>query len=191
MNARFATGAALGTVLVLTGWVVVDTITYQFEPASTLRIEGTSSLHDWSCKAIKMSGELLTEAAPAAEALRDVDALSVRIPVQALKCGHRVMDDRTYRILKADQHPEVVYTLTDLAPAADGTVTATGRLAVAGATHTFTMNARAEAEGANRLRFTGTAPLQMTDFGIEPPSFMNLTTGNDLTVHFDVVLAAR
>ena len=44
-----------------------------------------------------------------------------------------------------------------------------------------------------QFRLTGSLPLLMTDFGIDPPKAMpgTLKTGDRVVVHFDVVVAPR
>src|SRR5690349_17216897 len=84
-------------------------------PESKIWIDGTSNLHDWSCKATSLEADVELDAAAAAEvaaavpkALKKVD---VKIPVKSLKCNHGGMDGNVYKALKADASPEISYIL--------------------------------------------------------------------------------
>ncbi|MGH7635185.1 MAG: hypothetical protein ACRENC_15725, partial [Gemmatimonadaceae bacterium] len=69
-------------------------------PDSKLWIDGTSTLHSWSCKADKIEASVELDKTAAAElnsappkALKRVE---VKVPVKALKCGHDAMDNNLY-----------------------------------------------------------------------------------------------
>lgn len=165
---------------------------YALTDASTLQVDGTSSLHDWTCNAPGVTGWIDAETAEGAPPA--LTAAEITVPA-ALDCKNGTMDKKTRKALGADAHPTIRFVLdgATVKPGAGTafTVQARGRLTVAGAERrvAFTAEGRTLADGA--IRLTGTLPLVMSDFGIEPPTAMlgTLKTGDDVVVHFDVVAA--
>src|SRR6185503_13769625 len=137
---------------------------------SKLWIDGTSNLHDWSCKADKIDAAIDMDVAAAASmtvtAPKAVKKVEVRIPVKALHCNHGGMDGNVYKALKADQAPDISYILATLEAVrlADGT-----------------------------LKAKGVVPIKMTDYGIQPPTaiFGRLKTGDEVKVNFELNVGAK
>src|SRR4051812_49047074 len=74
-------------------------------PESRLWIDGTSNLHNWSCKATTLDAAIDVDAAAVQIAAAPPKALrhvQVKVPVKSMKCGHGAMDDNLYKALKAD-----------------------------------------------------------------------------------------
>jgi polyisoprenoid-binding protein YceI len=69
-------------------------------------------------------------------------------------------------------------------------IQANGTLTVAGVEREIQIAATAHRE-PDGVRFRGTAPLRMTQFGIKPPTTMMgaLRTSDDVVIHFDLVIA--
>lgn len=162
---------------------------FQFQSGSTVRVAGTSTMHDWACESNQVVGTLT--GAPADGAISGVD---VTIPVQALECKNGTMNGKMREALKASDNPFIRFSLTraDLsAPDAQGafSVAATGQLTIAGATRPVQMDVRGRALGDGGYRFTGEVPLKMTDFDVKPPTAMlgAVKAGDAVTVSFDVV----
>ena len=173
--------------LVLAGWSLAAY--YTFQPGSRVWVEGTSTVHEWTCEAHQVVGTITGE-----DALTDgMTALSVTVPLQRFDCGNGTMNGKMRDALQAKANPAIRYTLTtaNLAkPDAEGwfDVNTTGKLSIAGKTRTVSMKARGKAVKDGAYRFTGSTDLKMTDFGIDPPTAMlgTLKTGDAITVHFDV-----
>ena len=105
------------------------------------------------------------------------------------------MNKKAYKALQADAHPEIRFELTD-AGVVPGTgaafrIDVTGQLTLAGKTRTVETVAEGLRTSDGALRLTGSLPVKMTDYGVDPPTAMlgALKTGDDVTVHFDLVAA--
>src|SRR5436190_13978039 len=90
-------------------------------PDSKLWIEGTSNLHDWSCRATTLDASIDVDAAAAQLAVappKMLKRVAVKVLVKSLKCGHGAMDDNVYKALKANETPEISYIMAtfDAAP---------------------------------------------------------------------------
>jgi polyisoprenoid-binding protein YceI len=146
---------------------------------SVVRVEGTSTLHEWKMESAKISG---TIDAPAKAV--------VTIPVASLKSEHAKMDKLMAEALKAKEHPEIRYEMTSVTPsqpAGDTFVLKTqGRLTIAGVTRDVAFDVHGSRNPDGRYTLAGQAPIRMTQYGIKPPTAMmgTIKTGDDVKVTF-------
>ena len=180
-----------------------DSLRYEAQPGSKMKIDGTSTLHDWSVEGriiggfIELdssfeSGSTLKEGKIAAQA-------EATIPARSLKSGKKAMDTVMHDAMKAAAHPNIAYRLQSMAvkgsPAAGSPVEfdTTGILTVAGVTKTNSLIVKMEKLDGGKVKFSGSAGLKMTDFGIQPPSptgtFGLIKTGDDVKITFEWLTA--
>ncbi|HZV12966.1 MAG TPA: YceI family protein [Candidatus Kapabacteria bacterium] len=165
---------------------------------SKLVLNGTSTLHDFTCTTSDIEGTIMVDPTQLTGSINDAKNLimqaSINIPVKSIKSGHDGMDNNMYDALKADKDPTITYQLTGITAAApSGTeyqIQTTGMLSVAGVQKQVEMNVYAS-KTDNGLKIHGKEDINMTDFGIDPPSFMfgALKAGNKVTVSFDLILS--
>jgi len=171
-------------------------------PGSKLWIEGTSNLHEWSCKADTLDAAIDVDAAAVAQlatsAPQALKHVQVKVPVRALKCGHGAMDNNLYKALNADKTPNVNYILAtfDAAPGTTKdsfTLHTSGTLEISGKQNPITVDVAADRLPDGSIKATGTVPIRMTDYGIKPPTalFGRLKTGDEVKVHFELTLTAK
>jgi len=173
-----------------------------------VRIEGTSSVHDWQVEGHLMGGSAeLGAGLPlqpgAQESPGPVEAkVSVFIPVRSLKSVEKdgrlysdAMDEIMYGKLLEPANKRITYTLTSLAlkeqprGASDPFLCeATGNLCVAGVTNAITMPVSVLLDARGYIKFAGSVKTKMTDFKIEPPSpslgGVSIKTGDEVTLRF-------
>lgn len=170
-------------------------------PGSTLQIEGTSTMHGFTCKTDKMEAYIDVDPAFRVKQLTEVAHPIVKtrvvIPVKSLKCGEGKMNDNMYSTLQADKNPTITYVLSTYS--LDGTATETafganteGVLTIVGKDKTIAMPIKAQRLADGSAMATGKATLLMTDFGIKPPKFMfgALRVGNEIKVSFNIKASA-
>jgi len=170
-------------------------------PESKLWIEGTSTIHDWTCKATTLDAAIDVDAAAvqlAESAPKLLKKVQVKIPVESLKCGHGGMDNNMYKALKADQTPEISYIMATFEAVAadeknDFTLRTVGTLSLAGKENPVTVEVQAHRLADGTIKATGTVPVKMTDYGIQPPTavFGRIKAGNDVKVKFELTLGAK
>lgn len=162
-----------------------------------MTIAGTSTIHDWtsSVNEVYAEGEVSLEGSQ----LQGIKNLVVTIPVTSIKSdkGSNVMDNKTYKALESDDHPNIVYQLkkvNGIKPTDGGYQLDTqGELKIAGGNELINMTVNATVLGSGNIRFEGSKDLKMTDFGIDPPTALlgTLKTGDDITISFTVTLATN
>jgi len=201
MSTRYLTSIALTALMSIAGSLHAQSVRLAVGPESKLWIEGGSNLHGWECKANSMDAaievdEAFLKSTTIAPTL--VKKLQVKVPVRNLKCGHGGMDNNLYKALKADDAPEISYTLStfDVLPGATKdsfTVKTVGTLKLAGAEKTVNMDVSGARAADGGITATGELPLLMTDFGVKPPTAMfgTLRTDNKVTVKFSLLVGPQ
>jgi hypothetical protein len=180
-----------------------------------IRIEGTSSVHDWRMESHLIGGALEigpgfpTEPGQAAKPGPVTAKVKVFIPVTSLRSLEKdgtyykdSMDKIVYEHLKSDEYRMISYTLDELTlkespKTKDGAYVyeAKGKLGVAGVTNQISMPVSVTPMGNKTLRLTGETKVKMTDFKIEPPSPKGLglliKTGDEVRLLFDWTVAQK
>ncbi|MDR2148962.1 MAG: YceI family protein [Tannerella sp.] len=167
-----------------------QTLTFNAQKSSIL-IKGDSNLHDWELKASEVHGEAVVDATA-----KELKSLTVDLPVTALKSDEgSMMDNQTYKVLKSDKNPKIVFKMTSVTSfsiGADKTINATvaGTLSVAGTSGPVTVTATGKSSGANSYVFTGTVPMKLTSLGIKPPTVLlgTLKVKDEISMEFSVVV---
>jgi YceI-like protein len=178
-------------------------VRYISQPGGGLvKVEGTSTLHDWSVETKLIGG--FVELDPGFNLEKPVPGkvnarVAVLIPVRQLKSDKTAMDTVMYDSMKEKDHRRIDYRLTEMtlkeAPkAADAPFLfdTKGELVVAGVTNKIQMAVTMVRVGADKLKFTGSIPVKMTSFGIQPPTkFGVFSTGDDVKLTFDWLTARK
>jgi polyisoprenoid-binding protein YceI len=154
-----------------------------------MSVAGTSTLHDWESEVTKVDAKasLTTEG----QSLKNINSLNLTIPARSISSTKgRVMDNKTYEALKADKHPNITFALSS-ARLSGTNVTASGRLTIAGVTKNVNLTAAGRTDSAGNITFKGSYTLQMTDYGMEPPTALmgSIKTGDQVTVKYELTLA--
>lgn len=189
--------------------------------ASAVILEGSSNVTDWRCRGTSMDAEM-SVGASADHINAVIDRIEdgnigvwmahpsrgrfpepefrIQIPVTAFRCGNRIMEADMRRALKADAHPRVAFTFRGLRGGVTHDLgsglyhaTIAGDLSLAGNTRTIDVAVSAQRVSRTSFRIRATLPLQMTDFGISPPTalFGAIRARNELTVSFDLMLEIK
>ena len=169
---------------------------------SKLWLEGTSTLHDYSSKATKIVGTIEMDSLSAEMKFKNMESVlskaEIIIPIKSMHSESEKMDNNMYEALKADDHPEILYKFMQDSIISDSNkdsliLKAIGKLTVAGKENTTEMKVTLTKNNDGSIRVTGAKELFMTDFGVDPPSFMLgvLKTNNRVIVKFDLLLRSQ
>jgi polyisoprenoid-binding protein YceI len=116
--------------------------------------------------------------------LHSVDSVAGRNVVQR--------DSYVSRQMNLQQFPDATFTASSgSVPATDGSgpvdVSAAGRLTIHGVTKDVTANARAQLNGG-KIEIVGSLSIDMTDYGVSPPSVPFTTVDSQVTIEFQLFL---
>ncbi|MBI3881394.1 MAG: YceI family protein [Verrucomicrobia bacterium] len=177
-----------------------QTAKYSAAPGSKLKMDGTSTVHDWTVESALIGGTLewdaAFDAAPKPGKAAGAKVASV-IPVRSLKSGKSSMDAVMQDAMGAEKNPKISYQLTELtlkeAPKAAGDAMqfeSKGDITVAGVTKPLAMPVTITRDG-DKLKIHGATTLKMTDHGITPPApalgLGLIKTGDEVKITFDWV----
>jgi polyisoprenoid-binding protein YceI len=156
-----------------------------------IKVLGSSNIHDWTMTATgtESQGEFKIEG----DQLRALHSFTFSVEAKSLKSEHESMDNRTYKTINADKFPRIAYKLNSavVTPIEKNkyAIKATGELTISGATQTIVLNVTAIVNPDNTITCTGSQKIQLTDYKIDPPTFMlgAMKVKNDLTIQFNLV----
>ncbi len=154
---------------------------------ASIKVLGKSNVHDWvlTSTAMESQGEFKLDD-------NQLRWFSFSLNAKSLKSEHESMDNRTYKTMKADQYPKVTYKLVSaiVTPLQKSkyAIKTTGELTIAGVTQTIAMTISAIINPDNTITCSGSENLKLTDYKIDPPSFMlgAMKVKNDLTIQFNL-----
>ncbi len=196
-----ATPAEAAPVAAATG-----TVRYDAQPTgSKCKMEGTSTIHDWTMESAVIGGFMEADANFPVSALTDAQAAKPKVeifmPVRSFKSSYKKMDEVMQDHMNESKHKRIEYKLTELKPKSPAGTTgaiqfdAVGELTINGTTKTMTMPVTIEKK-EGKMRVTGSAAVKMTDYGVKPPAptilgMPTIKTGDDLKITFDWVSAPK
>ena len=163
---------------------------YRQTQNSYIAVSGTSTLHDWTMTSKEPKCQVYLEQQSSGEPTV-ISSFSLSVKSESLKSGHSAMDKNAYSTLNTSQHKNIVFELTNARLNA-GKAEGAGQLTVAGLTKPITLEVNYKALPNGTVLLWGSKKLQMSDFGIEPPTFMfgTVQTGDPITVSFNFELTA-
>ena len=187
---------ALAIVLPASGaWTVANEMLV-LQPQSRLWIDGTSSIRSFSCKAAEVNAVVEGTGPNAIPQLlladKGVKSVRVTVPAERLDCGNGTMNEHMRKAIKLSEFDSIEFRLTDydVARSADGVSGAiNGTLLLGGVTKPVTLKADGKPEGG-MLHITGSYDLDMTDYGLKPPTLMfgRIKVGRTVKVNYDLLL---
>ena len=170
---------------------------FSFSEKTTMQIQGTSTLHDWTCNVTKVDGVIEMDNKVLSKGVwtqnSKIKTLKVSVPVESIKSPRgAAMEKKLYNALKYEKHPSIIFTLNNLKtiPSASGSgqLESSGTLNVAGIEKPISLSVNASFSADKSLSFTGSYTLNMKDYAIEPPSAMfgQIVSGEKVTISFNV-----
>jgi polyisoprenoid-binding protein YceI len=167
--------------------------TYTLQKGYTVIINGTSNFHDWNETVGLVNGEGEISWNP--DGSFDLNAINIKMNVHSIKSNEgATMNNNTYKALKANANPEIIFTLnlpvkSIQVKSTEKLISAKGNLTIAGKTKAVNMQVKVFMHAPGELAFEGIQTILMTDYDIEPPTalFGTLKTGNKITLSFKTI----
>jgi polyisoprenoid-binding protein YceI len=162
------------------------------QPGSRVWVDGTSTVRSWHCESNRAEGTAAT-ATVDVDKLGAVSSAELTVPVATLDCRNTTMNGHMRHALNADANPQIRFHATSVqvtaAGAEQGSARLAGDLTISGQSKPVTINATLARENG-QLRVRGSKQINMTEWGVHPPSLMlgTMKVAPAVTVGFDVVL---
>jgi len=166
------------------------------------KIEGTSTIHDWTMDSTVVGGFIEADPKFPASALTDPKAaqpkVEVFMPVRQFKSYLSKMDDTMQETMNEPKFKRIEYKLIALKPKSAAGATgplefdSTGIITVSGVAKTNNFPVTIEKK-ENKITIKGSTGLKMTDFGLKPPSpaLLPIKTGDEVKVSFEWTVQAK
>ena len=158
---------------------------------ATIKVTGSSNVHDWvmASSIMESKGEFTIND----DKLTALHAFSFQVAVKTLKSEHKTMDNRMYKTVNESKYPTISYKLTsaNITPLSKTKflIASKGELTIAGTTQTINIEVTAIVNPDNTITCTGSKQIQLTDYGIKPPSFMlgTMKVYNNMNIQFNLI----
>lgn len=174
------------TIILLTAFFTVHAQSYRIADGSTMQIQGTSNLHDWTTDATQLKGSAVFRMDD--ESSIQIESAIVTIPVHSIMSEKgKKMDKLTYEALNADVHKEIRFELLNARYVeAEHLADIEGLLTVNGVTKMVAFESTLVDE--NPMTWTGSVDMKMTDFEVDPPKALlgTLRTRDDIKIEFEL-----
>lgn len=176
---------------------------YYVQDGSKIWIDGKTTVNNFSCtsKDVNGYGVLVDSAQSMRTSLPTTyhkTQVHVTLPVNTMDCGKKRMNKDMYNAMKAKKYPAIKYKLLNVNNFTKSdtsskwfTVNTTGELTIAGKSKVIRLTVDGQMLPDGRFHVEGQKELEMSHFGIDPPSpFWGLIkTKDQITVHFDLYVA--
>ncbi|HDZ14039.1 hypothetical protein LCGC14_1358500 [marine sediment metagenome] len=164
------------------GSLVMAQESYVLSDASTMTIDGSSSLHDWTVTANSMEGKVDTDG----KTLNAVEFSAVVADILSDRAA--AMDNKMHEALKKEEYPKVTFIVDNAEAAIGESQPLKGTLMIAGVEKQVSVPATVSQEEGG-LSVKGEQRIALKDFDIEPPTAMfgSIVVGDEVTVKFDLV----
>ena len=161
-----------------------QTVTAQFD------ISGTSTVRGWTCP---VEGVMDVTPGGSSEPIpgfpTGVETVALTIQTEAITCPEEEMTEHLREAMQIEEYPEIVYQLEEYRLKTDDVAEATGTMTILGTTNPITFDIQL-VQSDDGMRGVGEAELDMTDYGVTPPSVWlgMLNVGEVVTIKFDTPL---
>ncbi len=173
-----STLTTLITVLFLAGSLSAQDMNLTIQGTPQMKIDGDSNVRSWDADVTQVDATLVLTGietfsieAMTPDAFKE---MTITMPVERINSDSRSLTRNIHNYLKADDHPNITFTLksVDEIEVNSGTalITATGVINAAGKDHEVTMNVTARMSNNGTINFSGEQELLMTSFEIDPPT---------------------
>lgn len=173
--------------------------TYTISESSTMTILGTANVRDWDAEVTSISGEVT---------LRPVDELDwsqaeaswfeqveISIPVSEIDSDSRRMNRSMHEYLREDDYPEITYSLSEahqfvISDNPGYQLKLSGIVQAAGESLEIEHDVEIQELENGGFRVSGSQDLNMTDFGIDPPTAVlgTVRARDEMTIEFELIL---
>lgn len=153
---------------------------------TTVTVVGTSSMHDWESDVEQVSGSATFKLESGR--VSDITDLNVVFRVKSIESGKSKMNSITYDAMKADDHPDIKFEITEVTSIEGNRVQARGKLSMAGKSKLISPSGVISTKG-NAISVKGQEEIDMTDYGIDPPTAMfgAIKVGKTVVIEYEVI----
>ncbi len=162
--------------------------------SNSVEISGTSTLKDWEMSTGNFTGNAQFSFKPGNDnELIAITSLNFSVKTESLESSTKGLDKHAYEALKAGTYKNIVFILksAEVVPLKDNKyrVKVTGTHNIAGVEKDMIMDGYATVNKDGTITLSGSDELKMTDYKVEPPTFLfgAMKSGDKITLDFNLV----
>lgn len=151
-----------------------------------ISISGTSTVRNWTCEVTAPVEVEPGGSGPEAPGFPDgVQSATVTVPVEDIECPEEEMEEHLREAMRVEEFPEIVFQLEEYTLPGDNTARMTGTMSILDTSNQIEIEATLEPTDQG-VRVSGETSLDMTEYGVEPPTVMlgMLEVGPEVTLDF-------
>ncbi|MEM6345941.1 MAG: YceI family protein [Bacteroidota bacterium] len=183
----------------LVGSVHAKAQNYSLAEGSSCTISGTSNISDWTAKVNEMDLQVVIAdnffSRKGVKVDGRVTSAALTIPVKSIDGGKgETMNDNIFEAFDESSNPQIIFQLQNgrilSGNAQSFTLEISGILSMAGQQQEVSLTLTGAMGENQSLRFKGQQSLQMTTFGMEPPTAMfgAIEAGDEVVIDFNLNL---
>lgn len=159
--------------------------------ASTVKIDGTSSLHAWNMTS--NSGDTQAIFSIKDGKITGISSLTVTVDATSLKSSRSGLDKNAYKALNTSKGKTITYKMSSgtVTPSGANYVIKTeGTLTIAGVSKPLTLTSTVNLNANNSIAAKGSTKFKMSTYGVKPPTVMmgTIKTGDEITLTYETLL---
>lgn len=158
---------------------------------SNIEVDGTSTLHDWEMKTLKATGSAAFVFN--GNKISAIQNAQLIVKVNDLKSESSGLDKNAYNAMNASANPQIIFTSSDVnLVSSDGinySLKLSGKLSMSGVTKALDLTGTGKLNSDKSFSFSGSKKIDMTLWGIKPPSFMMgaMKTGKEIIIKYTII----
>lgn len=152
-----------------------------------ITISGTTNIHNFESKVTQLNAEIILNTS------KQIQTLTVVIPVKSIKSGDKLMDSKTYETFNAVTYPNITFQLVEIKSlkviGTEINTVLVGTITMGGIAKTVSLKAQGQIIKNGVYNFKGNIHIKMTDFNMKPPTAMMglMKVGDEIIVNFSVI----
>jgi polyisoprenoid-binding protein YceI len=184
MSRIIKTSAALLMILFSQVLIAQD---YKVSDKTSVKIIGTSNVHDWEETVGKVIGKGTFKIED--NKVKAIDYLLVQFVVKSIESGKGKMNSYTYEALKEEEHPNIQFKLLKVNEINNDMVEAQATINIAGVSKKVIIVGKATSSG-DTVSISGNFEIDMTEYNVEPPTALlgTIKVEKMVTIEYNIVL---
>lgn len=150
---------------------------YADDSESSITYFMSHPLHDWDASAKTFKTVITYD-----DASKQIKSVASVVKVQSFDSGNSNRDSHAIEVLDALKHPNITFVSNEIEQSGEN-LTVNGKLNFHGVAKPITLNATRK-DTKSGITITGKINVNMTEFGVEPPGLMGMTTKENIRIDF-------
>lgn len=162
---------------------------------TTIKMEGTSTMHDWHMVSEQGISDVIFNFD--GNNLTAMPSLTFTVKAETLKSGTKGLNNNAYKTLHTDKYPAIGFTSNYATIHNTGEnsylMSVKGNLTISGFSKDVWVSVACKVNPDQSIQATGSCKLKMSEYKLEPPSFMfgAMKTGDEVTIKFNALLTNK